>query len=286
MKKIKNIVIFSLIIIFIASCEDPVPKDYQPEIFVEAVLVAGEPIKDIKVMLSQPLTDSFDYSKSIIRDANIVISRDDENYLLTYDEATLSYFYEDKSLLIQPETKYDLEITFPGRTDVITGTTTVPKAFSWVNGTYDVTYYPQDTLIPPIIDSLELSWEKSPGVLAYFIRIKCLDTLEYGKYLDPPTDKLNERIWRPYEERSRNYADVTRWGGPILNQYTAFVWTALKWYGVNEVSIYAPDQNFFNWFIQLQRSSSYYDLLGSVEGGLGCFGSATVVRDTSFIVRP
>lgn len=286
----KNILLIILTLIFLNSCEDLPPDVYFPRTFVEGYLIVDEPINGIIVMRSMPVLDSFNYRQSLITDANVQItelSGDNGNLkyqLIFRDEPNQGYYYPDTTLKVKPKTKYRLEITLKTG-EIITGETTTPERMQWKIPPRDTLYYPKDTINLPSPDSLKISWQPAPNIFFHLIRIRCLDTLNYGKYLNPPTDELNRRITRPWERNVRFYNDVTRWVGPLPASESPVVWTALKWYGLNEITIYAPDYNFLRWFIHNQRRSQYEPLLSSVDGAMGVFGSASSIKKVAFIVK-
>lgn len=290
MKNTKYIISFLITfaaLLFISGCEDLPPDKYIPETYVEAYLIVDEPIENIIVMTSQPLSSSFTYDESLVSDAEVRIT--DENnteYILEFrDSNEVGYYLPDTTVLVQPETEYTLEITL-GDGTVITGETTTPARFDWIRPPKDIIQYPKDTLSLPEVDSLEIEWENASGAIWYLLRIRCADTLDYGIYLDNVSnDELNRRIERPWSRRERFYNDVSRWVGAIPNNKTPLVWTTLKWFGRTEVSVYAPDFNFLQWFIHYQRTGIYEPILGSVEGGIGVFGSASVIRKESFVLK-
>ena len=113
--------------------------------------------------------------------------------------------------------------------------------------------------------------------------MKCLDTLNYGKYLTPPTAEMNRRINLPFRN-DRAYRETATLL-PIPNSQTPVVWNTFKWFGLHEVGVYVPDWNFLRWYIQSQTRSQIDPLLSSIKGGYGYFGSASVIRDTSVIIK-
>ncbi len=281
-----KIILFSFILVFLNyACEDPAPLEYIPQNFIEAYLIVGEPIKNIKIMRTQPLVDSFNYKNSFITDANVKIKYENQILeLIPNSDVFEGYYYPDTNLLVKPNTKYNLEVKLKDG-KIITGETITPGVLKWKRQLPQLIYYPVDTLKLPANDTLKLSWEQVPGTIVYFIRVKALDTLEYGKYLNPPTDEKNRRIVRPWERgSSAEYNEITRWGF-IPNTESPVVWTALKWYGLNEVSILAPDYNFLRWFLQYQRKGQIDPLLTSVNGAIGIFGSFSEIRTKSFVVK-
>lgn len=267
--------------IFTTSCEDPVPTDYIPQNFVDGVLIVGDPIQNIVVSLSQPALDSFDFAASLIRDAEVIIRGDGRDFVLKTDqEGETGYYYDDETYLVKPNTTYELEVNLSDGTK-ITGKTETPSETEWVYRVKKQLQYPLDSIKLPATDSI--AWQKVEGNPFFLISIMSLDTLEYGKYLDPPTEEMNRRIERPFHDDDF-YREISQWG-LIPNTKTSVVWSAFKWYGLQQVAIYVPDGNFFKWFLQHVILQEYDDLMGSVEGGFGVFGSASVIRDTTFLIK-
>ncbi len=287
-KKYFTLAIFAVLLI--NSCEDLPPNVYIPRIFVEGYLITDEPIGFITIMKSQTVLDSFDYSNSLIKDALVEIievSSDNGNirYRLDFHQEPIpGYYYSDTTLKVKPETKYRLEIRL-GNDEIITGETITPSRMLWKIPPRDTLYYPMDTLNLPSPDSLKIKWQPADNILFHLIRIRCLDTLNYGKYLNPPTDEMNRRISRPWERNVRFYNDVSRWGGPLPATEAPVIWSSLKWYGLNEITIFAPDYNFLRWFIHNQRRPQYEPLLSSLNGAMGVFGSASSIRKEAFIIK-
>jgi hypothetical protein len=270
--------LLGLFLIGLFSCEDPVPTDYIEEKFVEAYLIVNEPIRDIAVMKTQPLNSVFNYDSSFVGNLDVYIIEGENRMKLEFNGK--SYYYPDTTYLVKPQTKYFLEIDCIDGNKV-SGETTTPSAFSWVNKPKDIIYFPKDTMNLPSVDSLVIEWEKS--TIFYLIAITCIDTLEYGKYLTPVSGEMNRRIYKPFSN-DRRYKEISSWSF-MPNNKTPVVWNYFKWFGMHDVTIYSPDPNFLEWAIQYFVKNSYDPLLGSIKGGIGVFGSAAVVRDTSFLVK-
>ena len=291
-KKIKNmlskyrlyyLLFVPLIWLILSSCEDPVPFDYVRETYVQAFLIVDEPIQNIAVMYSQPLNEVYNYNKSMVRDADVKIIGEDQEFVLSLStDSSTGYFYADTSYKVKPKTKYKIEIKLKDGT-VLTGETLTPDRFSWASKPPDLLQYPKDTLNLPQLDSVKLMWTKVPSVEFYLISIKCTDTLDYGKYLTPPTNEGNRRIERPWNQDNW-FKETTNWA-LIPNTQTPIVWNIHKWYGRHQISIYAPDYNYLRWFIQVLAKNQYDPLLGSITGGIGVFGSASVIRNDYFLIK-
>jgi len=283
--KFRNIVLLLIGIfgIFLFNaCEDAIPSDYIEQKFVEAYQIFDEPIRNIVLMNTQPVNKKFEYNNSLIRNAEVKIIGDGKEFVLTIDTAgEQGYYYPDTTYLVKPNTHYKLEIILSG--DTITAETTTPLRFKYINTSDEFLFYPKDTTKLPPLDTFRLEWEKVTGVNFFILNLKCLDTLEYGKYLNPPTDEKNRRIERPWNE-DWMFKETTN-TAPIPNTKTPVVWLSFKWFGRHDVSVFAPDTNYLKWFIQNATKNQYDPLLSNMKNAMGVFGSASVVRDTFFLVK-
>ena len=61
--------------------------------------------------------------------------------------------------------------------------------------------------------------------------------------------------------------------------------SVFRWHGPHEISVYAPEENLLDWFrlTRLQQQVGYDPILANMEGGLGSFGSAAMVRTYVFV---
>ncbi len=283
MKTFKNkiiVILLPLLLIVLSSCEDEPPTDYIEQNFVQAVLLIDEPIQNIAVTKTQPINSTFNYEDALIRDARVVIKGDGKEFELIIDpEGENGYYAEDQEYLVKPETKYELFITI-GDEELYAWTET-PGRTAWTTDIEDQLQFPKDTINFP--DRREISWQSVPGYNFFPLSVKCLDTLEYGKYLDPPTDEMNRRIWRDWSDEEDFY-EITNWAF-IANNKSSVVWNIFKWFGKTEVTVYVPDFNYTMWFLQHFQANQYDDNLGNIEGGIGTFGSAHAIRDTFFLIK-
>ena len=265
------------------GCEDQAPTDYEQDFVVEALLIVGEPIGNIRVLSTQSLRDSFVYENSFIPDAKITISNNEKSYQLNYNEEKKYYEYPDQTELVKELTEYHLRIELNDG-NVFTGKTFTPKTFEWIKDADPAIQYPQDTINLP--SNYNISWTKADTIKFYILRITPLDTLNYGKYLTPPTEEMNRRIMKPWINKPEYYfREITTWSF-VPTTDVPIVWSVFKWFGMNEVAIFAPDANFLNWTLQTFVSQELNELLTSVEGGAyGYFGSASMIKDTSFVIK-
>ncbi len=266
----------------------PAIKDYIEDYAVQGLLIVGEPIEDIRVMRSLDVTDTFNLEKAAVRDAQVRIFEGERAISLQFDPATFAYKAVPETR-IKPQTAYRLEINLrklKGDALTLTGKTTTPAQIAWLRAPKDNYQYPKDTTLLPSPDSLIISWTPITGVTDYIFSTLCLDTLEYGKYLTPPTSEKNRRIVRFFESQLPRYNEPVRAGIRAVT-LTPVIWTAFKWFGKQEMRIYAPDQNWANWFRQTNfgQNPRYNYRLGSIENGKGVFGSASMARHFAFVVK-
>lgn len=286
-----------MIFLFLAGCQDagfgdfwgsPSINDYIEDYAVQALLIVGEPIEDIRVMRSLRLQDSFSLEKAAVRDAQVRIFERDRAIDLTFDHATFT-FKASPNIRIKPTTPYRLEInlrTTKGEVRTLTGTTTTPQQVVWTLAPKDTLWYPKDTTLLPSPDSLVIAWTPVPGVTDYIFSTWCLDTLNYGVHLRPPTAEKNRRLVRFFEAQLPRYNEPVRAGIRAITR-TPVIWTAFKWFGKHELRIYAPDVNWANWFRQTNfgQNPRYNYRLGSIENGKGVFGSASMARQFTFLYK-
>lgn len=286
-------ILFSIVLLAgLAACEDPVPNDYIPRYSVEAFLLVGQPVENIRLFRTQNVADTFASSTAFIKDADVRILAGDDTLRLDYraTENGGEYYLPvgDTLYRVQPNTTYRLQIRV-GASDLITGVTVTPARISYIKHVPDTLQYPKDTVNLTTDAKLRVSWTPAPGITEYILRVQALDTLGYGEYLTPPTAEKNRRIYRFWEENAPKYEDVNRWGFVPATDIPGS-WNAFKWFGLQDVTIFAPDPNFLKWFKQVKfggSSPSYNRLLGSVEGSdaIGVFASASIAADTVFVLK-
>jgi hypothetical protein len=277
-----------LLTLLISSCEDLPPQVYEPKTYVETYLIVDHPLEHVKIMKTQALTDTFKYENTFIRDAEVLIHFNNRTLRLVTDSKGIDgYYYPDTNIKVLPETEYKLEIHLKDGS-LITAKTFTPKRFGWLTPPPTDVYYPKDTVnFSDATDTIKIKWEHNPSAMYYFIRIACLDTALYGKYLTPPTSDSNRRTYKPYANtNSPSYTRTQIWSFIPVNE-TPVVWTFFKWYGKQRVSVFTPDFNFLKWSLQYFQSGQYDPLLGNIEGdGIGIFGSASQIDSDFFVYFP
>lgn len=284
--------LFILIIFGISSCEDPVPNDYIPQNIVEALLVVGQPIQKIHITKSLPLDSVYDYKKAIIADAEVYIYEGENEmklHFLASDTNEKNGYYYDTNYRIKPLTTYNIKVVFPDGS-VATGKTTTPDTISWVKRIAPEFQYPKDTANMPEDTTARTEWKGSIQLGSFYIySVQCLDTLNYGIYLNPATDEPNRRIKKNNIEDtittiSGRYFETTLNAMSVSNKMP-FMWQASRWFGKHRVYVYQPDPNFARWFMYTLMISNLSYRANSMEGCTGYFGSASVISDDFFLIK-
>lgn len=270
----------------LVGCGDPVPQDYTPEIVVEAYLFVDEPIRGVRVYTSQSLADTFLFDRAMIRNAEVTITSPDGVIPLRFVDDSLGGRFDaiDTSLRVKPTTKYDLLVKASGKT--MTSSTITPNRFAWVTPPKAELIYPGYGSETAYQDSLIIRWSLDAGVKQWLISVTCEDTSGYGQYLTPPTADTNLRIRDKERDDGTAFEfETTRMFFIQFNQ-SPTAWQAFKWYGKHTIEIYAPDANLFDWFKATRLSGANYNpLLGSINGGIGVFGSAYRISSPTFLFK-
>jgi hypothetical protein len=277
------------VVALVTGCEDTPPNAYVPVPYVEAYLIVDRPIEGVTVLMSQPLSTAYDQRAALVRDADVTVTANGTTWPLAFrvEGEGGSYACPDTTVTVQPNTTYTLTVRLrDGST--LTGETTTPSRLAWIKPPAATLQYPSDTTKLPSPDSLHITW--TPGNnKEYLIRVRCLDTLGYGRFLSPPTDEINGRtnnIDKFETPDEPTFYSVTRWGF-VQTTDAPTVWTAFRWYGSNEVAVLAPDKHFLDWFklTRFSRAPQFNREYSNITGGAGVVGSASVISGDVFLLK-
>lgn len=282
--------------VILNSCGDAViTDDYIAQNIISSLLIVNDTVKGVKVFKSQPLNKPYDITGSMIKDASVALIEQPGNIRipLTFriiDSLGNGEYYSADGVKVKRNTTYNLEVKFADGSSA-SGTTTTPDSVYWERTPSAIAQFPIDTLRQPSTDTL--FWNtKSTSQFEYLLSITTLDTLEYGKYLNPPTQEKNRRtsslINRFANPSTNDYFEQTNWAF-LVNNNTPYVWAVFKWFGKHKIVLYAPDVNMSKWFKlnQFQGNEKNYDPnQGSIKGNaIGVCGSASVTSAEVFVLK-
>jgi len=282
----KIIIIIAVAILFV-GCEDPAPKDFIQTTIVEALLIVGKPIENIRITNTMPLTEPYNYNNAVIRNATVYIYEGEKEFQLVFRDSDIlgeiGYYFPDTNYIVKRNTTYHLKIILPDGRNV-TGTTTTPDSISWVKRISQYVQYPLDTINLPPDANLTTEWTRAnTGNAFYIFNITCLDTLEYGKYLSEPINELNRRTY-PLFRHDRAYRELSYNTVSMLTR-SPLMWGVFKWFGHHSLKVYVPDRNYETWFIYFWMTGEIDAKAYSIEGCAGFFGSAFVLEDEFILLK-
>lgn len=281
--------IFSLAICCIViGCENPVPQDYIEEIVAEGFVVTGQPLTNIRVYRTMSLQDTFSMKEAVLPDAEVIIKENGTQIPVRFQLDTAGGFFTsaDETYRVKANSTYTLEVRARGK--VLTATTQTMPEFSWIKTPRDTLQYPGEANETKPQDSLNISWQATPGMDFYVIGVECIDTTNYGAFLIPQTTDTNRRIREDdlFDTGSRITPERTRFGFSLASS-TPVVWLAFKWFGKHNLTVYAGDKAFRDWYRMVGggRRSNYDYRLSNMQGGLGVWAGATSVTAPTFLVK-
>jgi hypothetical protein len=282
MKKYAIYIMLSLVsLAFLSSCEDDTMKDYVSKDVVEAFLLVDEPIENIMVMKSQEIFKEYKQEDAIIRNAQVIIKGDNQVFNLTISPSGVKGYYNpDKSYLVKPNTEYKLEVVLnDGK--VLYGKTITPDRTEWVTRPSEFVQFPND------LDDARnwkdsIAWKAVKGVDFYYLNMVCADTLNYGSYLNPATNEKNEKVDNYLKDDDLKELSIN----PIYSNNRAVIpWNFFLWYGKQVFTVYAMDKNMEKWYWQSFQTKSIKNAYNTIQNGYGCFGSASIARDTFVLLK-
>jgi hypothetical protein len=298
-----------LLAVCISACDAAGPEPFQQEVIVESYQVAGEPVAPVRLGRSIPLDSTYSFSDVAVRGAQVQIdalaSGGDvvESYTLVEDPDSAGLYalpgvIDDTTGTapgvprIQPLQTYRLRVETQGG-ESIRATTTVPDTFSIVSVNRDTATYQSDEEI-----AVRITGSQTPGrdQAFYIFSTESLEPIEenlvplVAEFLDSDENTVIE--------------DVVITSSPILNEagYTTnadgtftlrLPWVAVAFYGPNRTRINVLDANMYD-FIRSQTAQqggggftpgSIPNVIETVEGGGGLFGSMASVRSEIFVDR-
>ncbi len=198
-------------VLFFFSCEDENLNNIADNQFVvEAFLFAGEPVDDIRIKSTFPLSSEEDISAPI-NNAQVTIIKDGGRFALVSSDSEGNYNYPGDDLTVETGDVFELEVIANGIT--ATGATTVPTPTTGLSLSQDTIRVPQlpftagrEAIVMTITEflqgsNIEARWD-NPQEDLYFMVVESaddtfipifpqqvLDALETFRFVSEPTDE-------------------------------------------------------------------------------------------------
>jgi len=260
----------------IAGCDSTSTEPTETDlVVVEAFLFAGEPIDDIRLTETVPLSDTTEAPP--VNDASVVLHKNGHNYTLIPTGDSGYYTYPNEDLSIEAGDTVRIEISYRNR--VATGETVVPEAPMGVN-------IDRDTLFVPELgvgmggggfnrddSQLAATWDNPDGLLHYVVIESVEDSAESIIPEDLPRFRGTFRFVTP----------------PTRNDFHFINMMELETLGRHVARVYRVNEEYSQLYEnRTQDSRDLNEPPSNIEGGLGVFSAFNadsvffdVVRATS-----
>lgn len=292
----RNVFFASLIVATgLAGCDTYTQDDFEAEYVVEAYLVAGSPLPEIRLSTTAPVTSRYRFEDHGVTDAEVevhLLGSDGEvadTYRYTLEQPGV--FVPVDSGLVRPERSYALDVRILGDGVTLRSVTRVP-------GLFEILSVNTDTLGYQEAEQLEARVTRSayPGRQSiYAFTTIALDTTNYG--LTPAYASLVESTdGITADDLTRNYSGLSNESSASYetdaegNLLLRLPWAAIAFYGPNEITAAAVDDNLYDFLRSLDAFSmipgQMENLIDHIEGGRGVFGSMAEERTHVFVQPP
>lgn len=285
-----------LFVLVWSGCDWTETSPVEEQVVVEAYLVAGSELPEIRLTMTAPVTGVYDAIEGGVAGATIVVHRlgDDDRPIETYTYRTPPrrgrYTPIDRAI-VEPGARYMLDATLANG-DRLSSITTVPDTFSILS------LEPASVVFEGSRAEMTLTRSRYPGRQAYII----LTTQAHEASLENATP-ITRRILE--EDFDLSVEDLYITSSPALNEATyvddgdgplviPIPWLAIRFYGEHEVRVSAIDDNLYDFLRSqlVQQGGSTFlpgevpNILDHVDGGTGVFGSFAVEGAQLTVLRP
>lgn len=297
----KKFTILIASIFYLISCDSYDQDDYREFVVVEGYVTAGERLPEILVSSTLPADSEYSFENSALSNATVLVSLLDENgepevgfeYAENIDRPG-EYYPLVQSYRVEPLRTYRLDVQFNDRPEEIRATTTVPDQVEVINDIPESVVYQSENQLEIVLDELQ---QTSDGQNVFVFNTISLDPAVENLtpfYLSVVEDDEDIDI----SEYVRNSSGLINEGNfdplPDGTVLLRFPWIGVAFYGENLVVTLSVDKNLADVIrsqeVQLGGSTlspgEIPNLLYSVEGGIGVFGSMTADTIRTSFSRP
>ena len=292
-----SIILSLFLISFLSSCNPYKEGSYKEYYVVESYLVANRQLPQIRLSTTAPTDAFYEFSDVAISDANVevrLLSGGEGSSIeetISYSVTNPGIYIPDATHAARPARTYELNITFPGNSDVITAYTFVPDSFRVVSTLDTVVYQSSEQL------EITVSESSYPGRQNIFV----FNALS----LDPVPENLTPSYEFFYEDDPDLLDSFQNNTSGILNEanfeknpdgsFTVnYPWIGIAFYEENYLVANTLDDNLFDFIrsqqIQLGGGATLSpgeipNVVYHIEGGIGIFGSVASDTAWAFIAR-
>lgn len=285
----------------LSSCDPYTQDDYEEYYVVESYLIANALLPEVRLSTTVPADAFYDFEEAAINDAGVEIqlleSGPGSNIELSW-----SYRYDTPGIYVPeldhnviPGRTYKLDIIFPGTSERITSTATVPEAFEIIGEV-------QDSIVYQSTEQLEftLSASSYPNRQNIYV-FNAISLQPFSENLTPFYAELLSDSDEPeedLEEFANNSSGIINESGfefnPDGSATVQYPWIGVAFYGDNLIVANTIDDNVYD-FIRSQETQlggstlspgEIQNVIYNIEGGIGVFGALASDTVQVYIKRP
>jgi hypothetical protein len=286
-----------VVLLILSACNVYEQDGYQELVVLESYAIAGRPLPDVRLSTTIPATEEYNFTEVTLSDATIIITQLDGSGQPVADftytqQANGIYRASDQSTLVEPGTRYRINVQFENREEILRAETVVPRQFDILSDVEDSYVYQSENQLEILLTATESNANQNVYVFNTLTQEPDINNLT-PFYSDAVINGDSE-----IEEFFNNSSGLINEGNFEINDdqtiLLRFPWIGVAFYGANAVVTNSVGTN----LADLARSEELQlggstlppgeipNLIYNIEGGIGVFGS--IATDTLFtrFVRP
>lgn len=293
---LNRITLLALLVI-IGSCDLIKQDEYREYVVVESYMVSDRQLPPVFISRTVPATAEYQFENAALNTAMVQIHL--LNTTGEFRESSFDYSVGDPGVyntsvnhLVIPGRSYEIEITFPDRSEVLYARTRIPERFTVVNLSADSLVYQSENQLEITLSNSNTTSQQSVFVfntLAQDVRYENL-TPFYKGFVDDEFITLEQAANSP--SGLLNEANFqTNNDGSITIRYP---WIGVAFFGPNLLVANSLDRNLNDLIrsqeVQLGGSTlppgEIPNAIYNIEGGIGVFGSISSDTVSVYFERP
>jgi hypothetical protein len=270
----------------LSACDIYNQDELDQQYIIESYLIAQRELPQVRLSLSSPINDFYDFSNQAVSDANVEIrllsggagSAVEDSFPYSLSEPGI--YRPDVQHQVQPLRYYELYVSFDDKANIIRSTTVVPDTFRVASTVpTEIVYQSSEQL------EIDITTSTFPGRQTIFV----FNTIS----LEPDTANLTPVYLDFFEgDEDADLNELVNTSSPPFNESNydvnpdgtltlRYPWIALVFYGQNRIIANTIDDNIFDFIssqdVQLGGSTlspgEIQNVVYNVQGGIGLFGA-------------
>lgn len=278
-----------ILLSFLVACTVDNASTYKKQYVVQAYLIANKTLPQIRLSTTVAPGEKYVQIEVAVDNADVEIQ-------LLNNDGTIGkifpYHYDYNGIylplvnaIIEPGRTYRLRVSFPGKSQVVSAETTVPKTFKIVKTINDSVTYKQAAPVKFVATT-----NPEIGNAKYLFNVIAQNPLSLTPYYQHQLDLDPNKTPDWYinvESGILNESNFTILGNGDIE--LILPWDTIAFYGQNAVMVNVIDKNLYDFLRSVNTSDSNKQLASGylneiiyhIDGGIGIFGS--MARDSALI---